>query len=433
MSAAEEQVVIVGGGPAGCTLAALLAMRGIAVVVCDDEKRPELLVGESLLPTVVAVLRRLGIEERAAAFCERKPGVGLIDAFGGRVDFQFPAGAFGDLPNYAYNVPRPQFDDLLRARAVELGVRFVSHRAVVVVGGPGEPELVLSAASQEALGLGRRPALLVDATGRARTFARALGVGARRGKRNDVAYFAHFEDFKDDSNQPGQVVISVLERGWSWRIPLPGRLSVGVVIPVARARELGATAAERLTNLIELEPVLRAAGARARRVSEVRTYTNYQLISERGHGPGWVMAGDAYGFVDPMLSPGLFMAMESATLLDRLVFAGGPAALADPARCAAGFDRYVAELEAWHAAWAELIEYFYDGRIFSLAEAGRKIRAASAANGLIARFDRLLTRQIAGMAAGVWTRRRTSRFMLKFFARYMLRDVRKPAEYAIPS
>lgn len=93
------EVAIVGAGPAGCTLAALLAQRGIRTVVFDDDKRPDLLVGESLLPTVVSLMRRLGIEERVAAFSQYKPGVGFLARDGSRLDFFFPQRAIKGMPN----------------------------------------------------------------------------------------------------------------------------------------------------------------------------------------------------------------------------------------------------------------------------------------------------------------------------------------------
>jgi flavin-dependent dehydrogenase len=434
MSAERVRVVIVGGGPAGCGLAALLAGRGIRSVVFDDDKRPELLVGESLLPTVVTVLRRLGIEERVAGFSTHKPGVTFVHRRGTQLVFTFPERAAGGLPNYAYNVPRPQFDNLLRTRAEELGVTFVRHRAELVrAEGDLRRELHLGAASlaaAEVLG-GRQPDLVVDASGRARVSARVLGLGARRGDRNDAAYFAHYENFGSGSETAGQVVISTLSRGWSWRIPLPGRLSVGVVIDREAAARLGESSEERLENAIRSEPLLAASGRDARRVTPVMTYSNYQLVSERGHGPGWVAAGDAFGFVDPMLSPGLFMALEAATLLDRHAFAGGAAVLDDPGGLAAGFSRYVAEMEDWHRCWKELIGYFYDGRIFSLYEGGEQLAQRYGRLALPRLIERHLTRQIAGMASGARTRSGYSRRLLRFATRRLVWDVAEPEEYAV--
>ena len=424
----QIEVAIVGSGPAGCTLAALLAQRGIRSLVFDDDKRPELLVGESLLPRVVTLMRRLGIEERVMQFAQHKPGVGFISRDGSRLDFFFPQKAIKGMPNYAYNIPRPEYDNLLRTRAEELGVTFVKRRAELEKGSDGR-EIQLTAeclASVPEL-KGRHPKLLVDSTGRARAFARLLGIGAKRGTRNDVAYFAHFEGFDVEALKEGQVVITTLSRGWSWRIPLPGRLSVGVVVDKSFAKEHGESPEERLESIIASEPGLKEAGKNRRRVTPVMTYTNYQLISDRGHGPGWVSTGDAFGFVDPMLSPGLFMAMHSADLLDQHVFANGLEILDQPKRLERAYAKVFGELLDWHESWAELIEYFYDGRMYALHAAGEQLSKQYGAKALPRLMEQHLTTQITRLLSGVATRSRYGKQLLRFSLKHLVWDV-EPAE-----
>ena len=194
----------------------------------------------------------------------------------------------------------------------------------------------------------------MDSTGRARLFARTLEIPSTAGPRKDVAHFAHFEGFEE--NEPrGQVVIGWLERGWNWRIPLQNRLSVGVVMNKDEAAKLGTTPEERLENAIARDPVLSAAGGNRRRVSEVATYTNYQLISSRGHGPGWVMTGDAFGFVDPMLSPGLWLALHSAETLSENLD---------------DLPAFARHMKRQLKAWMEMIGHYYSGRIFSMYHQG---------------------------------------------------------------
>jgi flavin-dependent dehydrogenase len=422
-------LAILGAGPAGSTLAALLAQRGFNVLVFDDAKRPDLLVGESLVPATVPVMRRLGIEDRVKAYSQHKPGVSFLHRSGSRIDFHFGPIAKA-LPTYAYNIPRPQFDDTLRERAEELGARFVTHRAAVEQG-DGTREIRLTGESLAAAGLTEHPRLLIDATGRARLFARTLGIGAKSGERSDVAYFAHFEDFAHDFEPAGQVVISILDHGWSWRIPLPGRLSVGIVVHKDVARSYGATPEERLDHALKHEPLLRDAARHARRITPVMTYTNYQLVSDRGHGPGWAACGDSFGFVDPMLSPGLFMALESARLFDAHVFAGGPGLLDSPEKLAAGFAAAEAELHDWHESWRELIRHFYDGGIFSLYETGTKFSARYRGWPGIAFMEKHMTKHIASMASGAFTRRKYSRGLVRFMRQHMLRDCRPPGDYAV--
>src|SRR2546430_1506728 len=115
-------VGIIGSGPSGATLASLLAIKGLEVTLFDDGRRPDLIVGESLIPAVVPVLRRLGLEERAAAICQLKPGVTFTFGVNEQVEFCFESLARSGAPPYAYNSPRPAFDRLFDDRADELGV-----------------------------------------------------------------------------------------------------------------------------------------------------------------------------------------------------------------------------------------------------------------------------------------------------------------------
>ncbi len=419
----KQTVAIIGGGPAGATLAALLAQRGerFTPVLFADERTPDLVVGESLIPAIVPLLRTLGIEERVARISQKKPGVSFVHPDLADIDFCFQT-VNGVLPAYAYNVPRPAFDRLLAERAAELGVAKIKQRAQVVPDGRGG--LRLSDATLESAPMlkGRQPDWLVDASGRARLFSKKLGLHATQGPRHDVAYFAHYQGCQQ-AKGAGQVIINKLAKGWSWRIPLPDdRLSMGVVLNREDAALLGDTPEERLGAAIEGDPHLHAAAVGAKRVTAVKTYSNYQLISDGGHGPGWVLLGDAYGFVDPMLSPGLFLAMESANLLDRALAQGGtPEAIA----------HYVWRFDQWLHAWQELIQYFYDGRLFALQASGQKILQDAPWNPAARFMQRHLYRHLACMTAGAWTTRRYSRRLLSFTSRYLIWGVKRPEEMAI--
>lgn len=429
----SPKVVIVGAGPAGCTLAALLAQRGIQCLVFDDDKRPELLVGESLIPGVVPVFRQLGLEERVAEMSMRKPGASFfVTDDGPRIHFSFK-NVEGHLPPYSFNTPRPELDNLLRVRAEELGVPFVHARAELeTCERDGQTTLRLSALSLAKAGMkSESTPLLIDASGRARTFSRLLNIPAKKGDRNDIAYFAHFENFDHDEVEPGQVIISVLRAGWSWRIPLPGRLSVGIVVHKDHAKTLGGTAEERLENAIRQEPLLAAKGSYARRVSPVMTYTNYQLLAERGHGPGWILLGDAFGFVDPMLSPGLFMSLEGARQLDECLFSHGVDILNRPAALQKALDRYSRRIVEWHHAWTELVSYFYDGRIFQIHLAGKNLAMKPSPFNIASVMERHSTFHIASMASGGYTRSGYSRSLMKFLSRYLVWEVPPAENFAV--
>src|SRR5881409_4328680 len=357
------RVAIVGAGPSGAALAILLAREGAAVTLFDDGRRPELLVGESLVPAVVPILKTLGIEEETASFSRVKPGVSFVWSPTDRVSVTFNRFAPAVFP-YAYNVPRPHFDDALLARAIASGVDYVTARAQLSASAGASAELELAPETVAAApGLsGRQPDLIVDATGRARHAARALGIPARLGPHKDVAHFAHFEGFSWD-DEPGQVRIARGEAGWSWCIPLQERLSIGIVLGQDDAAKLGRTPEERLERAIATDPWLSSIVGDGKRMTDVATYANYQMISERGHGRGWVMVGDAFGFIDPMLSPGVFLALRSAELLaDGLAPWLRRRATPSPAELDAALASYVDLQRAMLSAWFELVAYLYDGR-----------------------------------------------------------------------
>ncbi len=405
-----QSVAIIGGGPSGSALACHLVQRGLKVVLFDDGARPEMIVGESLIPSILPMLDRLGVRERVAAVGQYKPGVSFVFSENETLAFDFQAVASCKMPTYAYNVPRHAFDGVIADRAVELGVVKIPQRAKLErVGADG---IQLGAESLALFG-GEQPDLMVDATGRARAFARLLEIPARTGDRKDVAYFAHYEGFAEEEPR-GQVIINRLAVGWSWRIPLPGRLSVGVVLNREEAATLGDTPEQRLEAVIARDPSLSAAGKMRRRVTKVATYTNYQLISERAHGSGWVMVGDAYGFVDPMLSPGLMLALRSAELL------------ADSLN---NLPHYAKQMENWLEAWQELIEYFYNGQMFAMYHTGMAIERKYP--GVASRImQRHVERNIACMASGAATLSRYSRGMVRFLSKHGS-WMGNPAELAI--
>jgi flavin-dependent dehydrogenase len=428
-SAQRFRVAIVGGGPAGSSLAIHLAGAGADVVLVADEEHREIAVGESLVPAIIPSLRRLGVEEAVAAIGQVKPGV-AFEWDGIRVAFTF-ANYGPKMTPYAYNVPRPEFEEVMRARAVSQGARIVARRAKLERGVAGEPEIVLDEATRAAAGWeGAHPDLLVDATGRARVGVRLLGIPARRGPRDDVAHFAHFTGHAW-TERPGYVLIGRVAGGWSWRIPLRDRISVGVVLNRPTATRLGTTPLERLEAAIAATPELTATLAGATRESGVATYSNYQLITHRGYGAGWVAAGDAFGFVDPMLSPGTSVALRSAEMLAEVLVpairarrAGTPVPALEP-----GFARYAERLTGLLDSWMELVEYLYDGRMMALVKAGTDM-VQERGDRLAQLISEQAEKNVAMLASGTEITSRVRMRGLRLLGRYGLRGV-APTAHAI--
>lgn len=427
------RVVIVGAGPSGSALAILLARQGADVTLFDDGRHPELLVGESLVPAVVPILQKLGFEQETASFSRIKPGATFLWSATNRVSVTFRRFAPYVFP-YAYNIPRPQFDKALLRRALDAGVRHVPVRARLqqAIGHGTEAELVLApetlAAAPELNG--RPPHLIVDSTGRARHAARVLQIPHRLGPRKDVAHFAHFEGFNWD-DAPGQVMINRLAAGWSWCIPLQERLSIGIVLDQDDAARLGRTPEERLERGIANDPWLSTIGGDAKRMTDVATYANYQLISERGYGRGWVMVGDAFGFIDPMLSPGVFLALRSAELVaDGLAPWLTRGTVPSPADMERVMASYAATQTGALEAWFELVAYLYDGRLAALTEAGQDWLPQGSGSFIMKAMGRHIERHVGLMASGAATTARYSRGLLRFLGRHGLRGI-DPAKYSI--
>ena len=394
-----KTVGIIGSGPSGATLASFLAKKGMDVTVFDDGRRPELIVGESLIPAIIPVLRKLELEDRVAAICQYKPGVSFTLSADDQIDFSFTSLTGTPMPTYAYNSPRPAFDRLLETRSEELGVKRAKVRAKVERVNGEQLRLSEETLAQAPWLNGKQPDLLVDATGRNRLFARTMEIPSETGPRKDIAYFAHYEGFTTESRLPeGQVIIGRLENGWCWRIPLRDCLSVGVVLNKDDAAKFGATTEERLEGIINNDPLLSAAGKNRRRVTEIATYTNYQLVSKRGHGPGWVMSGDAFGFVDPMLSPGMWLALRSAELLSENLD---------------DLPAYEREMRKLIKAWMALVEFFYDGRIFSMYKTGMFFEKKFPGK-ISDTMHQFFNNKIACMASGLTTTSRFGHGMLQF-------------------
>ncbi|MGH8093661.1 MAG: NAD(P)/FAD-dependent oxidoreductase [Chthoniobacterales bacterium] len=418
-------IAVIGGGPSGATVAAFLARAGFSVVIFDQGARPELVVGESLVPQLVPIFRELGIEERVAQLGIKKPGVTVTFDAGEEIELSFTA-VRGVLPTYAYNVPRDAFDQLLINVAGESGARIVPQPAALEI----DPRTKMARLQSESLGMvaewnGAQPDLLIDATGRRRLFAKLAGIEAVVGERRDISHFAHYENCPWPE-PAGQVMTMRLACGWGWRIPLPGpKLSLGVVLNRDDARRFGDTPEEQLEGVIESDPRLKVELKDRRRVSPIATYANYQLISKAGSGPNWALVGDAFGFVDPMLSPGVCLALESAQKLARAVLARG----ASKSGLARRLDQYWHWFAATLAAWQNLIDYFYDGRIFAMQKTGMDMGARFPGR-LSDAMQRHVEKNLSGMASGAYIARPYSRFLLRFLGRYGIRGW-EPADFAI--
>jgi len=354
-------VAIIGGGPSASTLAVLLARAGIRVGIWHKPKAATLIVGESLVPAIIPMLRKLGVEDEVRKYSMLKPGATFN--LSPEIAFSFFFENLKGLPRYAYNVPREKFDATLLEAAQKAGAA-VFETAAEISRVAGTDRVELSAATIEATGgfFTEAPDLIVDATGRLRLLPKLLGIAGHEGRRKDAALFAHVDTTHLDHE--GHVHTTRLDRGWSWRIPLPGRVSLGMVVPAEHLPQFGATKEERYDNLLKQDSHLRLVAGQAKRMTPVMEYTNYQLVSERIIGDGWALVGDTAGFIDPVFSSGLFLGMNGAFLLAEAIQNGSPGA----------FQSYQNEVKHHLKTWHEIVDYWYNGRLFTCFKVGEKLR-----------------------------------------------------------
>lgn len=352
-------VAILGGGPSGCSLAILLNRKRIKVSVFYIPKRPEIIVGESLVPAIIPYLKMLGVEDEIKSFSTYKPGASVWLNQAEVFSSPFSKGG-GTLPHYAYNVPRVDFDRAIFNLALKEGVKFFDIPAKIEKTGNGD-ELKLSDVTIEAIDnyFDGQPDLIVDATGRSRTIARLLDIPAVEGNRKDVALFSHLTH--TEPIEPYNIHLHRLDKGWAWRIPLPGRTSVGIVINPRHLEPFGKTKEEQYENFLKQDNEFRKFTVGFQRNVPVNQYNNYQLISEKMFGQNWVLTGDAGGFLDPIFSSGTYLAIKGAFRLAETITVGTDVA----------FKKYQKEQKWELKIWQDLVDTWYNGRLFTLFKVGQ--------------------------------------------------------------
>jgi flavin-dependent dehydrogenase len=335
-----------------------LKRKGYKVGVFYLEKRPEIIVGESLVPAIIPMLRELGVEDEVRSYSTYKPGASVWVSKDEEATSPFSYGG-GNLPHYAYNVPRVKFDKTIFNLAVREGVQFFELAAKIELTGDGDKlKLGEETLFQTNNFFDGQPHLIVDATGRSRTISRLLNIPTKEGYRKDIALFAHLSGA--EKIEPYNIHLHRLEKGWNWRIPLPGLVSVGVVINPDHLKNYGKTKEEQYDNYLKSDETLKKFTANAKRETGVVQYNNYQLISQKMYGSNWVLTGDAGGFLDPIFSSGLFLAIKGAFRLAEAI----------EENTTASFNKYQKEQLHELVVWQKLVDTWYSGRLFTLFKVG---------------------------------------------------------------
>jgi flavin-dependent dehydrogenase len=306
-------VIVVGGGPAGSAVSALLAKRGYEVLVLEREKFPRYHIGESLVPGILPVLDQLGLGDQIDRFgFVKKNGITL--RWGKqREPWTVYFGEVGPI-DHAYQVVRSEFDYLLLQNARRLGATVTEeaevHGFLFEDGRCVGVRYESGGRSHRALAR-----ITVDASGQGHLLGRRLGlIEWDEGLRN-VATWAYYEGGAFfGGRDAGNILVENLPGGWLWTIPLhDGSKSVGFVAPASTVRGRCAASGETLLQAVEASQETGQLLRSARLASGFRTIRDWSYVCRRFHGPGFLLAGDAAGFVDPLFSTGVFLALNGGS------------------------------------------------------------------------------------------------------------------------
>ena len=310
------EVLIVGGGPAGATLAALLAERGRHIVLVEKERHPRFHIGESLLPLNLPLFERLGVARAVAGIGMVKRGVEFVSPrHRASTSFAF-ADALDKRHPHAYQVPRAQFDEILFRNAASKGAETVEGCRIGAIEFPAAGGVL---AEGRAGGGERRrwhASFLVDASGRETLLARQLGWRERDRRHASAAVFGHFAGARRlPGPAEGHITIAWFDAGWFWFIPLAdGTTSVGAVCRPDFIKAGAGDPDRLLMATIARCPEIAGRLAAARLLAPARATGNYSYGARHMGGERFLLIGDAFAFLDPVFSTGVFLAMRSAVL-----------------------------------------------------------------------------------------------------------------------
>lgn len=310
-------VIIIGAGPAGATTAALLAEMKYRTLLLEREKFPRFKIGESLMPGTYWTLQRLGMLDKlkASAF-PKKHSVQFYSRTGkASMPFYF----FESDPHESsmtWQVLRSEFDVMMVENAAEKGAEVRQETSVLDVLFEGERAKGVRVKSTTGEAQEITAQVIVDASGQSALLARKLKLTEVEPRLKKASIYTHYKGAQRDSGiDEGATLIMHTENqdSWFWYIPLPNDVvSVGVV---GALDYLLQNRGEDAQTIFESEmakcPALPSRLTNAQQLFPVKTTKDFSYRTKQSAGPGWVLVGDALGFLDPIYSSGVFLALKS--------------------------------------------------------------------------------------------------------------------------
>ncbi len=310
------EVLVIGGGPAGATIATLLARRGRRVVVVEKDRHPRFHIGESLVPLNLPLFEQLGVKDAVAGIAMLKygaqfnsveHGTSLTYDFGTALDCVCP---------YAYQVRRSEFDHLLLRHCAANGAEVHEGTRVTAVDFGSADGVHVTAQGDDGAPRRWRAGFLVDASGRDTFLASKFGIKRKNVKHNSAALFGHFTGAQRlPGREEGNISMFWFQHGWFWFIPLKdGTTSVGAVCWPYYLKSRKTDPTTFFLDTIALSPGLAERLRDAKLTGPATATGNYSYYADRMAGDRYILVGDAFGFIDPVFSSGVYLAMNSAFL-----------------------------------------------------------------------------------------------------------------------
>ncbi|MES2793861.1 MAG: NAD(P)/FAD-dependent oxidoreductase [Planctomycetota bacterium] len=365
----NPHVIVIGGGPAGSTAATLIAQKGYRVQLFEREKFPRFHIGESLIPETYWVLKRLNMLEKLKnSHFVKKTAVQFMNSKG-RVSepFYFVEHKPHE-SSQTWQVRRSEFDEMLLNNAREHGVDV--HEGVRVLEVLFEGDRAVGIRIQEEDGTQReiRADVIVDGSGQSSMIMSRMGLREWDPVLKKSALWTYWRGaYRDEGHDVGSTMVIQTEgkQGWFWYIPLHDNIvSVGIVASHEYLfKDRGTKDHETIYN----EEVARCPGliprlANATRADEFRAAKEYTYRSKKAAGDGWVLVGDAFGFLDPLYSSGVLLALTSGQLAADAVVEGLAKGDTSGAQLGQWEPNYVKGMERMRRLVVEYYEGFSFGR-----------------------------------------------------------------------